>query len=98
MDSRLLNINALPWMRFLAEAVLIVSSVYLAIVLEGVSTEHDRKTEAIAALTNLRVELELDQADGLEILALQEDQARSHQQIQNFGNNTTMKSLNKHLT
>jgi hypothetical protein len=82
MDSRSLNIKALPWMRFLAEAVLIVSSVYLAIVLEGASTEHDRKTEAIAALTNLRVELELDQADGLEILALQEDQARSHQQIQ----------------
>jgi len=82
MNSRLLNIKTVPWKRFLAEAVLIVSSVYLAIVLEGASAEHERKMEAIAALTNLRVELALDQADGLEILSLQEDQARSHQQIQ----------------
>ncbi len=82
MDGRSLNIKTLPWKRLLAEAVIIVSSVYLAIVLEGASTEHERKTEAIAALTNLRAELRLDQADGLEILVLQEAQAQSHKQIQ----------------
>ena len=82
MVGQLQNITALPWKRFLAEAVLIVSSVYLAIVLEGASTEKERKTEAIAALTNLRAELDSDQADGLDILALQNDQGRSHQQIQ----------------
>lgn len=82
MIGRLQNIIALPWKRFLAEAVLIVSSVYLAIVLEGASTEKERKSEAIAALTNLSAELGLDQADGLEILSLQNDQGRSHQQIQ----------------
>jgi hypothetical protein len=82
MVGQLQNIIALPWKRFLAEAVLIVSSVYLAIVLEGASTEKERKTEAIAALTNLRAELDSDQADGLEILSLQNGQSRSHQQIQ----------------
>ena len=82
MAGRSLNVKTLPWKRFLAEAVLIVSSVYLAIVLEGASTDQDRKMEAIAALTNLREELASDQADGIEILSLQQDQARSHQQIQ----------------
>lgn len=82
MAGRSLNIKDLPWKRFLAEAVLIVSSVYLAIVLEGASAEQDQKMEAIAALTNLSTELASDQADALEILSLQQDQARSHQQIQ----------------
>jgi len=82
MNGRSLNIKTLPWKRLLAEAVIIISSVYLAIVLEGASAEHERKTEAIVALTNLRAELRLDQADGLEILVLQEAQAQSHKQIQ----------------
>ncbi len=82
MDGRSLNIKTLPWKRFLAEALLIFSSVYLAIVLEGASAQREHKTEAVAALTILRTELELDQADGLEILSLQEDQVRSHQRIQ----------------
>jgi hypothetical protein len=68
-------------MRFLAEAVLIVSSVYLAIVLEGASADRGHRTEAIAALTALRAELELDQADAVEILRLQEDQIESSERI-----------------
>ncbi len=82
MAGRALNFRNLPWARFLAEAALIVGSVYLAIVLEGASSDRSRKVEAIAALTNLRAELELDQEDGKEILDLQKDQALSHQQIQ----------------
>ena len=82
MTDRSLKIKDLPWKRFLAEAVLIVSSVYLAIVLEGASAEREQKLEAIAALKNLRSELALDRADGLEIVSLQQDQGRSHQQIQ----------------
>jgi hypothetical protein len=84
MSGRSLNIRTLPWKRFLAEAALIVSSVYLAIVLEGASTKQDKKMEAIAALTNLRAELVSDRADGLEIVSLQQLQARSHQEIQDW--------------
>ena len=69
-------------MRFLAEAVLIISSVYLAIALEGASDDRGRRAEAIAALTALRAELQLDQADAREILGLQEHQGRSGEQIQ----------------
>ena len=82
MTGRSLNIKDLPWKRLLAEAVLIVSSVYLAIVLEGASTDREQKAEAIAALENLRSELALDRADGLEVVSLQQDQGQSHQQIQ----------------
>jgi len=73
--------KTIPWMRFLAEAVLIVSSVYLAIVLEGTSTDRGRRAEAVAALTALRAELELDHADAVEILGLQETQIESSERI-----------------
>jgi hypothetical protein len=69
-------------MRFLAEGVLIISSVYLAIALEGASAERGRRAEAIAALTALRAELQLDQADAREILDLQESQGGSGERIQ----------------
>ena len=82
MAGRTLSFKNIPWTRFLAEAALIVGSVYLAIVLEGASSDRSRKVEAIAALTYLRAELELDQEDGEEILNLQHDQALSHQQLQ----------------
>ena len=80
-DGRTLSKNTIPWRRFLGEAVLIVASVYLAIVLEGSSAERERRTEAIAALTTLQAELELDQADAQEILGLQEEQGRSNERI-----------------
>ena len=82
MAGRTLSFKNIPWTRFLAEAALIVGSVYLAIVLEGASSDRSRKVEAIATLTYLRAELELDQEDGEEILNLQHDQALSHQQLQ----------------
>lgn len=79
--GRALSKQTIPWMRFLAEAVLIVSSVYLAIVLEGASADRGHRAEAIAALTALRAELELDQADAVEILRLQEAQIESSERI-----------------
>lgn len=82
MAGRTLNFKNIPWARFLAEAALIVGSVYLAIVLEGASSDRSRKAEAIAALTYLRAELELDQEDAEEILNLQHNQALSHRQLQ----------------
>jgi len=82
MAGQTLSFRNIPWARFLVEAALIVGSVYLAIVLEGNSSDRSRKDEAIAALTNLRAELELDREDGEEILSLQNGQAFSHQKIQ----------------
>ena len=62
--------------------MLIISSVYLAILLEGASAERGRRAEATAALTALRTELQLDQADAQEIIGLQEEQGRSSERIQ----------------
>jgi hypothetical protein len=62
----------IPWVRFLAEAVLIVSSVYLAIVLEGISDDREREAEAISALSYLRTELGQDRADFDEVISVQE--------------------------
>jgi hypothetical protein len=59
------------WRRMLAEGVLILGSVYLAIYLEGVSQERGRVENARAALAQLRVELEEDRRDLDEILAEQ---------------------------
>lgn len=71
-------------MRLVAEAVLIVSSVYLAIVLEGASADRARRAEAVAALTGLRVELQLDRADAVDILGLQAAQIQSSAQIRTW--------------
>lgn len=68
----------------LAEAALIVSSVYLAIVLEGASADRGRRAEAVAALTALRAEMELDRADAVEILALQAAQIQSSERVRRW--------------
>lgn len=64
--------------------MLIVSSVYLAIGLEGASDARGRKAEAVAALTALRAGLELDRADAVEILSLQAAQAQSSDRIRTW--------------
>ena len=79
-----LSEKTIPWMRFLAEVAIIVSSVYLAIVLEGASADHGRRAEAVAALTALRAELELDHADAVEILALQAAQIQSSERVRRW--------------
>jgi len=64
-----------PWQRILGEAALIFASVYLAIVLEGISSDRARATEARSAIVQLRSELGADQNDLAEILEVQVDQA-----------------------
>jgi type II secretory pathway pseudopilin PulG len=61
----------LPWARLLGEALLIFASVYVAIVLEGVSAERAREDEAREALRQLRAELVLDRVDAQEVLDAQ---------------------------
>jgi hypothetical protein len=51
------------WGRLLAEGLLIVASVYLAIFLEGLSQEADRRAEARVGLEQLVAELRLDLSD-----------------------------------
>ena len=67
--------RTIPWARLVAEAVVIVASVYLAIVLEGKAQDRERGEEAIAALAQLREELRADQTDIGEIRASQEQLA-----------------------
>lgn len=61
-----------PWARFLGEALLIVVSVYVAIGLEGVSSERARRIEATEGLRQLRAELVLDRADAQSVREAQE--------------------------
>lgn len=64
--------GGIPWKRLAAEAVVIVASVYLAIVLEGNAQDRERGEEATAALAQLRDELREDRADIGEVRAEQE--------------------------
>lgn len=62
------NPKGLPWRRFLAEGLLIIASVYIAVVLEGISDDRGQVEDARAALAQLVGELEADRADLAEIV------------------------------
>lgn len=62
----------IPWRKALAEGALIIASVYIAIVLEGISDHRERVQEARASLEQLAVELREDRADLAQIMAEQE--------------------------
>jgi len=62
----------IPWARFLGEAVLIIGSVYVAIVLEGMSQERSETRDARDAVGQLLLELREDRADLAVIRAEQE--------------------------
>jgi len=70
--------HAVSWRRLLSEAVVIVASVYLAIVLEGMSEDSDRASEAVDALVQLVEELRKDRADVSEVIAEQETLSRHY--------------------
>ena len=70
--------RGVSWRRLLSEAVVIVASVYLAIVLEGMSEDRDRATEAVDALVQLVEELRKDRADVAEVIAEQESLSRQY--------------------
>lgn len=71
----------IPWGRLAAEGVLIVASVYLAIVLEGNSQDRARGREATAALAQLLGELQEDRADLDEVQAKQLEIANGHETL-----------------
>lgn len=70
--------HGVSWRRLLSEAVVIVASVYLAIVLEGMSEDRDRASEAVDALVQLVEELKKDRADVAEVIAEQESLSRQY--------------------
>ncbi|MDH5589072.1 MAG: DUF6090 family protein [Gemmatimonadota bacterium] len=70
-----------PWRRMLKEGVLIVGSVYVAIVLEGVSAQRARVADARADLAQLRSELQADLADLAEIVGEQEELAAQYARL-----------------
>jgi len=61
----------LPWARVLAEGALIIVSVYLAIVLEGMSQDREAKQAAHIALAQMLDEMRADRSDVAEIRAEQ---------------------------
>ena len=71
----------IPWRRLTLEAVVVVGSVYVAIVLEGASADRARQADAVNALRTLRAELELDRSDLSEILEAQRDRDVRHRRI-----------------
>lgn len=71
----------IPWRRLALEAVVVLGSVYLAIVLEGASEARGRQADAVNALRTLRAELELDRSDLSEILEAQRDRDDRHRRI-----------------
>ena len=83
--------HGVSWRRLLSEAFVIVASVYLAIVLEGMSGERDRASEAVDALVQLVEELRKDRADVAEILVEQESLSRQYLNLLRwFGDPTSM--------
>ena len=66
-----MKLSTLPWTRLLAEGVLIIVSVYLAIVLEGMSQDRQAKRAAHTALAQMLDEMREDQSDVADIRAIQ---------------------------
>lgn len=64
--------RGIPWARLLGEAVVIIASVYVAIVLEGLSQERSEARAARQGLEQVLAELREDQSDLMEIRAEQE--------------------------
>lgn len=60
---------------------MIVISVYIAIVLEGVSSEHGRRADAVNGLAQLRAELVLDRQDARSVLDRQREIGEKYEQL-----------------
>ncbi len=76
-----MNDRPIPWRRFMGEALVIVASVYVAIVLEGLSQDRGRREDARAALVQLLGELRQDREDLAEVRAEQEDLDSRYQDL-----------------
>ncbi len=75
-----MTLTKLPWARMLGEGSLIIVSVYLAIVLEGVSQDRESRSSAHLALVQMLAEMREDSADLKEIR--EEQLARSTQYVE----------------
>ena len=75
--SVVMTMPKLPWSRILGEGALIIVSVYLAILLEGMSQDREARTSAHLALVQMLGEMREDSADLEEIR--EEQLARSKQ-------------------
>lgn len=73
-----------PWRKLLVESLVVVASVYAAIVLEGASEARARHTDARHALASLRAELALDRADLDVILTAQRDRDVRHRRLEHW--------------
>jgi hypothetical protein len=71
----------IDWRKLLLNALVLVASVYVAIVLEGISDQRTRHREAVEALRMLRAELALDRQNLEVILEAQRDRDVRHRRI-----------------
>jgi len=77
-SSRSLPLYRLPWKQLLAQGLLIVVSVYVAIVLEGISQDRRDAHDARIALAQMLGEMRQDRADLAEIRAEQLERDRQY--------------------
>lgn len=73
--------SKLPWSRILGEGALIIVSVYLAILLEGMSQEREARTAAHLALVQMLGEMREDSADVEEIREEQLARIKQYQDL-----------------
>lgn len=71
----------IEWRKLLLNALVLVVSIYVAIVLEGISDKRTRHREAVEALRMLRAELGLDRQNLDVILEAQRDRDVRHRRI-----------------
>lgn len=71
----------ISWVKLLRDAAVVVASVYVAIVLEGISETRDRRADAEQALVRLQTELRQDRTDLDVIMAAQADRQVRHRRI-----------------
>jgi len=79
-----LRTNRVPWRRLFSEAALVIVSVYVAIVLEGMSGDRARKSDATDALAQLLEELREDRRDLTDVMAEQEEQSRRYADLRRW--------------
>ena len=73
--------SSVRWRRLLVEGSVLVVSIYLAIVLEGVSEERADHREAVEALLSLKHELDLDRRDLDVVMGAQAERFPRHDRI-----------------
>lgn len=76
-----MNLRKLPWAKLLAEGALIIVSVYVAIVLEGMSQDREAKLAAHTALAQMLDEMREDRHDVDKIRAQQFERDQQYKDL-----------------